>query len=890
MERDPFRLVWRTSPSLHGAAALVMVVMGGLLVLGFDLVRLSVDGTGATLLRLAFPLPERLGGGSFVLFGGFALPSPGAAPWLLVLVPAAVGTGTAVLHLIATRVGTQVTARLRAMILERVLAARTGGHEETVQAAEFAGEAVSRENGFLGAAVIGTAQAIGIVALSLIYVMSLDLRLAFATAGLLLLGGLLGLRRLRLRGRAVQSLRIEARGVRGSLADLLRRRPALHAHGTAAFESLRLLSEWDERHRPVERAERRLGLVQSAAAAVLLLTPLAVLALGAGGGRLSPGGFVSAATAAALAALAVGELTRWQRALDRVAALFADLARALGGLQARERPRSEKPGAARADGNPASAGGGARILRAEGVSAYDPESGARISGIDAAIPLPAHVAVLSDAEEAGRLLAAVLAGQVEPSTGRLTYGGVSLAALAPAARARRVAYAGGATVLIAGSLRDNLLYGSTGMEVGRDNLLYGSSGTEPGLDDRLATATGVAGLEGAIHARGLEGTLDPGRESRLATAIVEARHAVQAALRSERLDRFVDPFDTARYNNHATVGENLLFGQPVGDSFREGHLAGHPFVRAVLEAADLTKPLTAMGLSIASSMVEIFADIPAGHPVFERFSFFPASERGAFEDLLERRAEPRGGRRRFENARDRERLIGLALRYNESRHRLGLLDEGLQARILAARVDFARMLPASLRPAIEFYDPARLCKAASVQDNLLFGRVAEDQAGAEAAVHRVIRRVLTEADLDTEVSRIGLECPVDPAENDFSSAELAAIDLVRCLVREPDVIVVEGALSGLSDADAEALVARLRAHQAGRGLVLAASALSPGMDTPPFDMVLALRRGALQVEERGFAGAMGEEGAGGATGGDRDDRADGIGGQSLAAPRERRLA
>ncbi len=227
---------------------------------------------------------------------------------------------------------------------------------------------------------------------------------------------------------------------------------------------------------------------------------------------------------------------------------------------------------------------------------------------------------------------------------------------------------------------------------------------------------------------------------------------------AEDLDRFVDPFEADRYNRYATVGENLLFGKAIGDTFREDRLAGHPFIRAILEAEDLTKPLARMGLSIATSMIEIFAEIPDGHPLFERFSFFSASDRPYFEDLVERRRENRRG---VQTGRDQERLIGLALRYNESRHRLGLIDEALEARIVTARADLARMLPVSLQPAIEFYDASRLCAAASVQDNLLFGRVAADQAGAQAAIQEVIRRVLTDRGLDAEVARIGLNTPID---------------------------------------------------------------------------------------------------------------------------------
>jgi hypothetical protein len=346
---------------------------------------------------------------------------------------------------------------------------------------------------------------------------------------------------------------------------------------------------------------------------------------------------------------------------------------------------------------------------------------------------------------------------------------------------------------------------------------------------------------------GLAGTLDPAREPHLAAAIVESRRAVQAALTAEGLDHLVEPFDVGRYNHHATVGENLLFGKPIGDTFREDNLASHPFVRAILEADELTRPLTAVGLSIATSMIEIFADVPDGHPLFARFSFFSAADRPLFEDLVERRSD---GRRSPDPARDRERLVGLALRYSESRHRLGLLDDTLRERLLAARADFAKMLPTSLAPSIEFYDAGRLCTAASVQDNLLFGRIAADRAGAEDAVHAVVRRVLTHRGLDTDVSRIGLGSPVDLRGDDFTLAETAAIDLVRCLVRRPDILVVERALDGLSSAAAERLVARLRRAMVGRGLIFVTPRISDPMDRPPLDAVFRFERGTVAKQDR----------------------------------------
>jgi ABC-type multidrug transport system fused ATPase/permease subunit len=839
MERDPVRLAWKTTPFRHVVAVVLLVAVGILLLLLFSTVRTGVDdlvgargGAGSdaptVLFRFALDLPPRLRATPVVVLPGFPVDRRYLLPAALsgfALLPVLIAIALSGVGWIGASVGARVLARLRTGALSAMLNAAPAAREEAAQSSLIAGNVLARESFVLGFALLAPLQRIAMIAAAMLYTLAVDWRLALALGAMLIAGALVTSRRLALRSDIARVRRHEGAEIERSLMDLLRRLPALRAHGTGRYERDRLGRDMIDRHRRVSSRERRLAIFDAMAIAALLLTPLAVLGTAfyalQGSPRMTAGTALAVTMAATLAALAGREMTRWERLLDGTRAVLADLARSLAALQTRER-RGGAVALPRAG-----------ALVAAGVSAYDGASGGRITGVDLSLAFPAHVALVGDGDAGPRVFAALIGGQLEPSTGRLTYGGSDLAAVDPVERAHRIAYAGGDTILIPGSLRQNLL--------------YGCPASETDLDTRLTEAVAVAGLDRLIHARGLAGTLDPRKEPKLAAAVIEARHAVQAALAAEGLDRFVDPFDVTRYNQHATIGENLLFGKPIGDTFREDNLASHPFVRAILEAEDLTKPLARIGLSIATSMIEIFADVPDGHPLFERFSFFSASDRAYFEDLVERRTEQRRG---AESARDRERLIGLALRYSESRHRLGLVDDALRDRLTSARADFAKMLPLSLKPAIEFYDKTQINTAASIQDNLLFGRVASEQAGADAAIQAVIRRVLTERGLDADVSRIGLESPVDTRGGDLTITEIAAVDLVRCLVRRPDVVIAERVLDGLPGPLADALVARLRRALVGRGLMIVTSDLSTAMDSPVFDAVIRFERGTPALEDR----------------------------------------
>ena len=187
---------------------------------------------------------------------------------------------------------------------------------------------------------------------------------------------------------------------------------------------------------------------------------------------------------------------------------------------------------------------------------------------------------------------------------------------------------------------------------------------------------------------------------------------------------------------------------------------------------------------------------------------------------------------------------------------------------------FAKLLPSNLQRAIEFYRPDRYVAAAALSDNLLFGRIADDRAGARAAVEGVVRRVLAERGLDGAVREVGLDAPLDPDAADLLPAEAAAIDLARCLVRRPDVVVVESALDGLEGEAASELVGRLRRALIGRGLVLVVPQLTTRMDRPPFDLVVRLARGGtVSVEDRRGARPTAHAGA---------QRGDGVGGPGTA--------
>jgi putative ABC transport system ATP-binding protein len=241
-----------------------------------------------------------------------------------------------------------------------------------------------------------------------------------------------------------------------------------------------------------------------------------------------------------------------------------------------------------------------------------------------------------------------------------------------------------------------------------------------------------------------------------------------------------------------------------------------------------------MGIRIAETMTEIFRGLPPGHMLFEQFSFVSAEELPVYEALLRRLS----ARARRPRGRDRTRLLALPLAYIEPRHRLGLLDDALQDRLAGARPRIRAALESLPEVGVEFFDPERVSAAAPLRDNLLFGRIDTSAANAQVAVTGAMSAVIADMGLRPDVERVGLDHQVGPSGRNLNNLQRAGVNLVRCLVKRPDLLVVDGALAPFGEVRARAVGALLLEMCRDRTLAMA---LPNDRDVGAFDTVLRVQ-------------------------------------------------
>jgi putative ABC transport system ATP-binding protein len=301
----------------------------------------------------------------------------------------------------------------------------------------------------------------------------------------------------------------------------------------------------------------------------------------------------------------------------------------------------------------------------------------------------------------------------------------------------------------------------------------------------------------------------------------------------------VEPFDRGRYNRNMSVAENVLFGTPVGRTFDPENITANPYMRKVLNELDIATPLAEMGVEIARTMVELFADLPAGHPFFEQFSFIAAEELPEFRALIGRL----GGRAVTDLATDeRARLRALPFRYIEARHRLGLVDEAMEQRLLAVRHAFAQGLPTEYAADIEFYDAQRYTGAATLQDNILFGRLVYGQAQGADRVGDLISQVLDGLSVRGAVIEVGLDYNVGVAGKRLSAGQRQKVGIARALLKRPDLLVLNEPTAVLDAATQQRLLDKILAARGASGVLWT---LSRTAQAESFDEVIVMQGGRM---------------------------------------------
>ncbi len=455
------------------------------------------------------------------------------------------------------------------------------------------------------------------------------------------------------------------------------------------------------------------------------------------------------------------------------------------------------------------------------------DSGARVlDHVSVDINLSETVAIVGESGAGGEYLAEALGRLVWPDTGRITIDGRDLLELPESLTGRRIAYASSDTFFFHGTLRSNLLYGlkhaplttaaydekaanklkwqmiearragNPELDLNSDWVDYAAAGAS-GPNDVYAAirpVLDIVAMSQDILDMALRSTVDTVAHEDLTSRVVELRQALRLRLEEENLEGLVVPFEFDAYNPQATVGENLLFGTLKRPQMTNRKLAAHPYFQQLFTQTGLNTDLYDMGLEIAENAVELFTDLPPDHPFFQQLTFMTPEDIPTYEALLQKL---NGKGFSAASLDERAAIIRLSFSYIEPRHRFGLLTQTLMEKIVTTRVKFYEHIPADLAEVIERYDPERFTASATLMDNVLFGRIAHQQANAPERIHSIMYDVFERLGMQDSVLSIGLDFDVGSGGKRLTNVQRQKLNLGRALLKRADYLICNRPLPAL---------------------------------------------------------------------------------------------
>ena len=842
------------------------------------------DSTVA-FLRMGFKLPEFLGGHMVHVFNGFDLER---TPYLLALtftfLALIVITGWIKFQINTMKgwMGERMLRRLRYDLFDHILRFPLS-HFRRVKSAEMATmikDEVEPLGGFVGEALITPLYLGGQALTALVFILFQHIYLGMVAFGMVLVQAVI-IPRMRRRLLVLSRQRqIAARQLAGRIAECVDGVVEIHAHDTSNYERAEFSSRLGKLF--VIRFEhyQRKFLIKFLNNLLSQITPFLFYLVGgylAIVGRLDIGALVAVIAAYKDLPGPVKELIDWdQERMDtsikyaQVIEQFSvdDLAPAAQ-QQVMDAPVLPREGS----------------IKASNLSLID-ESGTKVvDGVSFETGLDQHVAIVGPNGSGGGDLAQLIARLQLPNSGTVEMGGIDMTRAPEAVTGRSLAYVGSAAYLFPVTVRENLVYGlkhrpveaalyegearrvrdnhareaaragNSTLDIADEWLDYQAAGVANAeqMETRILEILKTVDLEETLFEIGLKSAVGKVRSPGLAESILRARDTMRERLSQPGLMELVERFDPLHYNRNATLAENLLFGTPVGRIFDIDNLAANPYVRKVLDDTGLSPDLLKVGHKLAETMLELFSDLPPGHELFERFSFIAYDDLPRVKDILSRVAAV--GLDRISDA-DRNLLLALPFKLIATQHRLGLIDDALEARILEARRQFAANLPEDMKGAIEFFDPGRYNGAASLQDNILFGKIATGQAGGSARIGALLRKVLDELRLRPLVLKIGLDYQVGTGGARLSIPDRQKVAIGRALIKRPAVLILDQAAAVLDPSAQNRLVTSVLDCRKGCAVYWVLNRIDLA---DRFAHVLVMDRGQL-VERGGFDELMGRGG------------------------------
>ncbi len=408
-------------------------------------------------------------------------------------------------------------------------------------------------------------------------------------------------------------------------------------------------------------------------------------------------------------------------------------------------------------------------------------------------------------------LALCIAQLYQYTSGHATLGGKEISGLTKADITQNMGLVSQSPFIFEGTIRENLLYSYTALH-GEDCTLDGDCAPEL---DGLVQVLQQSGLFVDVLRFGLNTILQEEEEENL-PVIIAMRKSFQQEY-GEAVADWVEFFDEKQFLSYADIAENIIFGAPMADEFKNDRLMENQFFLDFLDDADLTRPLLTLGKEIAYQTVDILKNLTLDRMFFEQTPIRP-EEFDQYEEIV--RVIKNKSLHQI-NRQQTLALLELALRFSPGKHRIAAIPEFMTHLILEGRYLFKERIKQKKASAVAFFKNDQYIHSQTIFNNILFGIVKTTNPAAQEKINQFMIALLIGEDFLEKMIEIGMNFNVGTKGNTLSGGQRQKLAIARTFLKSPRMMILDEATSALDNNSQKRIQSVLARYWKGKSTLIA---------------------------------------------------------------------
>jgi ABC-type multidrug transport system fused ATPase/permease subunit len=423
-----------------------------------------------------------------------------------------------------------------------------------------------------------------------------------------------------------------------------------------------------------------------------------------------------------------------------------------------------------------------------------------------------HLALVGFSGSGKSTLVQCIAQLVKYSGGKVSIDQKEISELSKKDIIHNIGFVSQSPFIFEGSLKENLLYAQMVMAEGKQ---AEKQPEMPSLDDRILVLQ-QTGLFTDVLRFGLNSILDQARHKNIIEYILKIRKVFRKEYSAE-LSKFIEFYDPDHYLYHSSVAENIIFGDPQDDAFDAKKLWRNDFFIEFLAEAGLKLPLLNSGVTFIEELIKHSENRSSDEEIL-KLGLIHLDEMNDYKRLLYRfkkKGIPKV------SSKEHNKILQLMLEFIPRKHRFFHLPKKLEKRILDGRALFKKRITADFPDAISFCQMSGYMDSQSILTNLFYGKLKEESPAVREKIDTCIHQLLIKEDFLEDIIEMGMHYSVGSNGENLSGGQRQKLAIARIFLKNPPVLVMDEATSGLDNKSQARIQNLLETHWKGKSTLVA---------------------------------------------------------------------